>query len=236
MAAPTSAADVGASVKDKREESLPPLLFVLTVVTGLVDAVSYLKLGHVFVANMTGNVVFLGFAIAGAPEFSIAASLIAIAAFLLGALAGGRLGSRMAQQRSRFLTFAIFAKLGLVGVALLVTIVSGDGELVPYGLITLLALAMGLQNATARVLAVPDLTTTVLTLTLTGLAADSTLAGGTNPRAGRRLLATGAMLFGAAVGAFLVLHTGIAAALALTFTLLGLNAFAAYRVHSRPAA
>jgi len=236
MVAPTSPADVGATLKDNREESLPPLLFVLTIVTGLVDAVSYLSLGHVFVANMTGNVVFLGFAIAGAPEFSIAASLVAIAAFLLGALAGGRLGSRMAQQRSRFLTFAVVAKLGLVGVALLVSIALGDGELVRYGLIALLALAMGLQNATARVLAVPDLTTTVLTLTLTGLAADSTLAGGTNPRVGRRLLATGAMLSGAAVGAFLVLHMGIGAVLALTFTLLGFNAIAAYRVHSHPAA
>jgi uncharacterized membrane protein YoaK (UPF0700 family) len=35
-------------------------LLGLTVVTGLVDAVSYLRLGRVFVANMTGNVVFLG--------------------------------------------------------------------------------------------------------------------------------------------------------------------------------
>jgi hypothetical protein len=50
---------------------LPPLLLLLTVVTGLVDAASYLKLGHVFVANMTGNVVFLGFAIAGAGGLSI---------------------------------------------------------------------------------------------------------------------------------------------------------------------
>jgi uncharacterized membrane protein YoaK (UPF0700 family) len=235
MVAPASPAHVGATLKDTREESLPPLLFVLTVVTGLVDAVSYLKLGHVFVANMTGNVVFLGFAMAGAPGFSIAAPLIAIAAFLLGALAGGRLGSRMAQQRSRFLVFAIVAKLGLVGVALLVAIALGDGEQVQYGLIALLALAMGLQNAAARVLAVPDLTTTVLTLTLTGLAADSTLAGGTNPRAGRRLLATGAMLLGAAVGAFVVLYMGIGAALALTVTLLALNAGGAYRMHSRPA-
>jgi len=235
MAAPTTPADGGATPKDNREESLPLLLFVFTVVTGLVDAVSYLKLGHVFVANMTGNVVFLGFAIAGAPDFSIAASLVAITAFLLGALAGGRLGSRMAQQRSRFLTFALVPKLGLVGIALLVAIALGDEGFVRYGLIALLALAMGLQNAAARVLAVPDLTTTVLTLTLTGLAADSTLAGGTNPRAGRRLVATGAMLFGAAVGAFLVLHLGIVAATALTFVLLGLNTFGAYRVHSRSA-
>ena len=57
---------------------LPPLLVAMTVVTGLVDAFSYLLLGHVFVANMTGNVVFLGFAVAGAPGFSIAASLVAL--------------------------------------------------------------------------------------------------------------------------------------------------------------
>src|SRR5712675_1522169 len=69
-----------------------------------------------------------------------------------------------------------------------------------------LARAMGLQNATARRLGVPDLTTTVLTLTLTGLAADSTLAGGKSPRPGRRLVATASMLLGAAVGAFLLFH------------------------------
>ena len=52
--------------RGSRHGPLPPLLLGLTVVTGLVDAFSYLLLGHVFVANMTGNVVFLGFAIAGA--------------------------------------------------------------------------------------------------------------------------------------------------------------------------
>jgi uncharacterized membrane protein YoaK (UPF0700 family) len=40
-------------------------LMALTAVSGLVDAVSYLGLGHVFTANMTGNVVVLGFAAAG---------------------------------------------------------------------------------------------------------------------------------------------------------------------------
>ena len=57
---------------------LPPLLIAMTLVTGLVDAFSYLVLGHVFVANMTGNVVFLAFALAGAPGFSILASLVAL--------------------------------------------------------------------------------------------------------------------------------------------------------------
>ena len=60
-----------------RDWPLPPFLLALTLVTGLIDAFSYLVLGHVFVANMTGNVVFLAFALAGAPGFSIAASLIA---------------------------------------------------------------------------------------------------------------------------------------------------------------
>ena len=67
---------------------LPPLLLAMTFVTGLVDAFSYLVLGHVFVANMTGNVVFLGFALAGAKGFSITASLVALASFWCGALAG----------------------------------------------------------------------------------------------------------------------------------------------------
>ena len=50
---------------DRPDGPLPVFLVGLTVVTGLVDAFSYLSLGHVFVANMTGNVVFLGFALAG---------------------------------------------------------------------------------------------------------------------------------------------------------------------------
>jgi len=64
-------------------------LTMLTVVSGLVDAVSYLGLGHVFTANMTGNVVLLGFAAAGAPGFSVAASLVSLGSFLVGAAAAG---------------------------------------------------------------------------------------------------------------------------------------------------
>src|SRR6202042_1967549 len=81
--------------RDSRHGPLPPLLVAMTLVTGLVDAFSYLVLGHVFVANMTGNVVFLGFALVGAPGFSIAASAVALVSFWFGALVGGRLGSRL---------------------------------------------------------------------------------------------------------------------------------------------
>jgi uncharacterized membrane protein YoaK (UPF0700 family) len=75
---------------------------------------------------------------------------------------------------------------------------------------------MGLQNATARRLAIPDLTTTVLTQTLTGLAADSSAAGGSNPRRARRIAAVMTMLLGALAGGWLTLNAGLPTALAVT--------------------
>src|SRR5579871_5979600 len=95
------ARDVIAPGKGGKHGPLPPLLIGMTLVTGLVDAFSYLVLGHVFVANMTGNVVFLGFALAGAPGFSITASLVAMAGFLVGAGFGGRLSARHRDHRAR---------------------------------------------------------------------------------------------------------------------------------------
>ena len=71
-------------------------LLTLTAVTGLVDAVSYLRLGHVFVANMTGNVVFLGFTADPHSGLSLAASLTAIGGFVVGAMAGGQVAHTLA--------------------------------------------------------------------------------------------------------------------------------------------
>src|SRR5450759_686313 len=90
-----------------------------------------------------------------------------------------------------------------------------------YALVVLLAIAMGLQNATARALDVPDATTTVLTLTLTGLAADSRLAAGANPRVLRRVPSVLAMLAGALVGGLLVLSANPAWALTAAALMLG---------------
>jgi uncharacterized membrane protein YoaK (UPF0700 family) len=89
---------------------------------------------------------------------------------------------------------------------------------------------MGIQNATARRLAVPDLTTTVLTLTLTGVAADSRLAGGKGGHPGRRLIAVAAMFAGALVGALLVVHVDLAVPLAIAAVLLAGSAIAAHRL------
>jgi uncharacterized membrane protein YoaK (UPF0700 family) len=215
-----------------RDGPLPPLLLSLTLVTGLVDAASYLKLGHVFVANMTGNVVFLGFAIAGAGGLSVGASLFAIAAFLLGGLAGGRLGARLGDHRGHLLVAAASTQAVAVTAAVVLAAASGNhpGRAARAGLIVLLATAMGLQNAVARRLAVPDLTTTVLTLTLTGVAADSKLAGGAGAKPGRRLLAVSAMLVGALVGGLLVLRVSIAAPLATAALVLAAVAVTTHRL------
>ncbi|MDH6121388.1 uncharacterized membrane protein YoaK (UPF0700 family) [Kitasatospora sp. GAS204A] len=217
-AAPAAAAPVAAGqIRDRHPLALA--LFALTVVSGLIDAVSYLGLGHVFTANMTGNVVVVAFALVGTPGFSLAGSLTSLAAFLLGSVLAGRLALRHREgRRSRWLRTALLAETALQAAATVIAF-TASGRTQQEALIALLAVAMGLRNGTVRKLGVPDLTTTVLTLTLTGLAADSSLAGGTNPRLGRRLYAVLAMLAGAAPGAALVIHGHLAWAL-LTSTLL----------------
>jgi uncharacterized membrane protein YoaK (UPF0700 family) len=216
---------------------LPALLIVLTVTTGMVDAVSYVALGHVFVANMTGNVVFLGFAAAGVAGLSAKASLAAIAAFEVGALLGGRAAARLGSHRGRHLATvtaggAVLAWIAVVAAALVGAPVSAGAR---YALIVPLAIATGAQNAMARRLAVADLTTTVLTMTLTGIAADARIAGGKGGHPRRRLIAVSAMFVGALVSATLVLHVDVVAPLAIVAALLSATALAA-RLLSRGSA
>ena len=210
---------------------LPPLLVTLTVATGLVDAFSYLVLGHVFVANMTGNVLLLGLALVGAPGFSATSSLIALAAFALGSLLGGRVARALGAHHGKHLAVSSSIQVALfAGAAVLVGVVGvpvrgGDHDAV----IVVLAICMGLQNATARSLAVPDLTTTVLTQTIAGLTADGVLGADRGSRAGRRLVAVAAMLVGAIVGGELALHGRAFAALAIAAVLAGGVALVAWR-------
>ena len=197
-----------------KNDPLPFALLALTGVTGLVDAVSFLGLGHVFTANMTGNVVFLAFAVAGTPGLSMVRSWTSLVAFLVGAALGGRLGVAMAAaSRRRWLLTVALSEALLLVTAAIASIGFDIGSATPpsrlYTVIVLTALAMGLRNATVRRLAVPDLTTTVLTLTLTGLAADSSVVGGDNPRIGRRVASVSLMFAGAAVGT-LLLRRGLA--------------------------
>ena len=246
----------GQSTRDSR---LPGVLLILTAVTGVVDAVSILALGRVFVANMTGNVVFAGFALAGAPGFALSASLFALAGFLAGAALGGALITRVGRDRGVLLRAGTAAELALAAAALLLAALSGApgvshgttamaggafGPAVTDGLAALLAIAMGIQNAVARKLAVPDMTTTVLTMTLTGLGADLRAvvrdrrgAAGRAARAtlGRRLLVVATMLAGAIAGALLVLDVSPVSALGLAAGLLTAafgGAVAAARPHA----
>ena len=208
---------------------LPPLLISMTLVTGLVDAFSYLLLGHVFVANMTGNVVFLGFALAGAPGFSVAASLAALASFAFGALLGGRLAAWHRGHRGRLFSRAAAAQALFLTASVLLAVFAASPltSAYRYALIVALGVSMGIQNAAARSIAVPDLTTTVLTLTITGIAADSLLAGGSGSKAGRRLTAVATMLLGAFIGAELVRHAQIFAPLLIALVLAILGAVTA---------
>ena len=206
-----------ARTTDTGERALLGVLLVLTLLSGIVDGVCYLGLGRVFTANMTGNVVILGFATAGAPGFSVTASLTSLGLFLVGAVCGGRITSRVSR-RSRLLITAVGLEAVLVAAAAFVafavsTVSTGWPR---YTTIAILALAMGIRNSVIRRLAVRDMTTTVLTMTLTGLAADSGLAGGSNPAAGRRIAAVLAMLIGATAGAWLFLHRGAGLPLAIS--------------------
>jgi uncharacterized membrane protein YoaK (UPF0700 family) len=203
----------GALLRGPVHGPLPVLLLVMTTATGLVDAVSVLGLGRVFVANMTGNVVFLGFAVAGVPGFSLAASLAALGGFLVGALAGGALASARAHRRGHLLRDVALVEvvLLLVGVGLLATVTGTPGSGLASAVAAPAAVALGIQNSAVRRLAVPDLTTTVLTMTLTGIAADVRSAG--RPVVTRRVLAVTTMFVGALAGALLVRHVGLAWAL-----------------------
>jgi uncharacterized membrane protein YoaK (UPF0700 family) len=188
------------------QHPLARALLVLTFTTGLVDAVSYLGLGHVFTANMTGNIVFLGFGIAGSGGLPVLAPLISLASFLLGAAGGGVLADRIGDRHRVHVARALAIEVSLLAVAAALAAAvdvrpnSASGDIV----IALLAFAMGVRNATVRRIGVPDLTTTVLTMTLTGLAADSPLAGGDGKGSVRRIAAVLAMFGGALTGALLL--------------------------------
>jgi uncharacterized membrane protein YoaK (UPF0700 family) len=221
---------------DTREErTTVSLLILLTAGTGLVDAVSYIGIGQVFTANMTGNIVLLGFASVGTLGFSLPRSLTALTGFLIGALIGGHTAAKLADIASRRWMTTAFACESIFlfgGTLAAIGYQSQTGEVLrTYAIILLTALAMGLRNATVRKLAVPDLTTTVLTLTVTGLAADSSFAGGTNPRWRRRVLSIASMLTGAGLGALLVRHS-LTLALAAA-TCLSLCAVAACYPHEK---
>lgn len=195
---------------ETRGVRLVAVLLALMLVSGLIDAVSYLGLGHVFTANMTGNVVILGFAAAGTPGFSVPRSATSLAAFTLGAALGGRVAARFGTgSRRRWTRVTLAVEAALLAVSAVVASAGSGTAVTRYALISLTAFAMGLRNANTRKLGVPDLTaTTVLTTTLTGLVSESRIGDGSSDRTPRRAAAVAALFAGAVLGAWLILHRG----------------------------
>jgi uncharacterized membrane protein YoaK (UPF0700 family) len=209
------------SEPDRPPQPLIVALAALTAVSGIVDAVSYLGLGRVFTANMTGNVLLIGFGIAGAPGFSIAASACALGLFLVGAVVGGRLARSIRDHRSLLLT-AVVLESGFTAVA---AAIAGSVAVLDAGwprltVIALLSFPMGIRNSVVKRLGVPAMTTTVLTTTLTGMASDSWLAGGKDPHARNALISLFSLFAGALVGAALEVHLHPGWALALATVIL----------------
>lgn len=196
-------------------DHLPVGLLALTAVTGILDAVSFLALGHIFTANMTGNVVFLAFAAVGTPGISVARCITSLAAFVSGAVIGGYFSRGIAgPKRCHWLRVSATCEAALLfAAAIAVLALAGDSTALQdrqYAVIVLLAVAMGLRNATVRQLAVPDLTTTTMvTMPLTGLVADLALADSSNSHASRRIGSIASLFVGAAMGA-LLLRLGLA--------------------------
>jgi len=220
------------------EKIMVYVLLGMTIVTGLVDAASFLSLGRVFTANMTGNVVILAFATARVSGLSIARSSTALLSFLVGAILGGRIMARAnAEAQIQFAAQAFLSEIAFLCAASFCAI-GYRGHLLedsfqPFALIVLMGLAMGTRNAAVRKLAIPDLTTTVLTLTITGIAADSSIANGTNPRLARRVGSVAAMFLGAALGA-VIIHYSISAALWLGTAISVLCSAALFRALRTP--
>lgn len=190
------------------------VLLTLTFVTGMVDAIGFLGLGQVFPGMQTGNVVFLGFGIAGVAGAAVAIPLISLASYLAGSALAAALARPDASGRRGGLGTAIAIEVGLLASAglLALTMTIGAGEASAYVPVALLSLAMGVRNSVVRALGDPNLATTVLNLTAISIASPSPLglaSGGDLRERGGALLA---ILAGAVTGA-LLLETNLALAL-----------------------
>lgn len=202
---------------DQTADGIPTVLMVLTGLSGVIDAASYLGMGRLFLGKMTGNVETIGWSAAQVPGFVFATAGAALAVFLIGAVVAGRLCRRLQHHRRRWVAVALVVEAVLLLLALVtaVTIQTDFPDAGQFWLIEVLALAMGFRNGTTRKLAEPDMNTTLITGNLADLAADSALAGGHSPRQMRRLGVVVSMLVGAAIGGYLYAHDGLLAPLAL---------------------
>lgn len=220
-----------AAVSDHEHGRLPALLLTLTLLSGIVDAVSVLRLGNVFVSNMTGNLVFVGLGLARAVGFSLRTTLIAVGCFIIG-VAACRWWFRVRRERLARLRDILIGQAVLLAVAAAVSGAVGGN---PAGatrdaVVGICAAAMGGQNAVARRMGVRELTTTVMTGTLVGLLSGS---GESAVAQARQSIGILALVVGAAIGAALVRVSDATAPLALCAAIASAVALAATREFRR---
>ena len=197
------------------------LMMALTLVTGVVDAVGYLGLDHIFTGNMTGNVVILAMALAGAANLPTLGPLVALGAFLLGAAVAGFTLQSSPKGWNRRVTLLLTAGcIALTGTAAISLIVEDVGRpSIRVIVAAVIAMHMGSQALIARHLGVRDMTTVVITSTMTSLAGES-LVSKQRPRLlNRRLGAVLAMFAGAAIGVLLLhIHLSVPIGLGIAIT------------------
>lgn len=220
-------ASSGTKTTSTRQENASPekfrlmLMMALTLVTGVVDAVGYLGLDRVFTGNMTGNVVILAMALAGAANLPTLGPLVALGAFLLGAAVAGFTLQSSPKGWNRRVTLLLTAGcIALTGTAAISLIVEDVGhQSIRVTVAALIAMHMGSQALIARHLGVRDMTTVVITSTMTSLAGES-LVGKQRPRLlNRRLGAVLAMFAGAAIGVLLLqIHLSVPIGLGIAIT------------------
>jgi uncharacterized membrane protein YoaK (UPF0700 family) len=195
-------------IRDDGHGPLAGILILLTVVAGAVDATSILRIDHVFVANVTGNVIFIGLALVGAHGFSFTASFLVLISFFVGATTSARIVLRHIAHRGRIVRAACVVQLSDLVIVTVIFAIEGhpDADL-RFALLVVLALGMGAKNALARAVNVPGLTSAVVTTTLTGLASDVALGSWRSAGFSMRTLAPTALLLGAVVGGVLAVTT-----------------------------
>jgi uncharacterized membrane protein YoaK (UPF0700 family) len=190
-------------------------LLLLTASTGVIDADSYLALDHVFTGNMTGNVLFIGFALVGVAGIPFLNNVIALLGFVAGSIISGRIVGRGHPKGFPRISAIVLLGGGILAIVLATgwTIIGTLPPPVLLALTFLLAIVMGSQVSAVKPIGNSDVTTIVVTNTLANLARDSRLGGGKWENWAPRLLAVIAMGVGAAIGALIIRWMGGSAAL-----------------------
>jgi uncharacterized membrane protein YoaK (UPF0700 family) len=210
------------------EGLLPKALLALTFVTGVVEAIAFLELGQVFTAMMTGNVLFLGFGVAGAEGSSALPPIVSLGTFVVGGTVGGLLAARWPRRRGRELTAGVALEVALLGAAALLaaTLSVQEGESAALLVIGIMAFAMGARNTIVRRMGVTELPTNIVFVALASFQAGTSMTGASPEHLVPRLAAVATMLLGATAGALLIrIDLAVALAAAAGLSLITIGAF-----------